>query len=95
MTLQCLVDEAKTAKLNIPSPYLVQWVKGNLALGFPPLRRERYEQKIGPKNFSLIINDVQADDEEDFECQITAIGFRSKVSFETFNKKKTVFDPLS
>ena len=61
VTLQCLVDENETSKLNIPSPYMIQWVKGNLALGFPPLRRERYDQKIGPKNFSLTIEDAQAD----------------------------------
>ena len=49
-------------------------------MGFPPLTRDRYEQKIGPHDYSLRIEDVQLDDEADFECQITPHAIRSSVS---------------
>ena len=54
--------------------------KGSLALGFPPIVRERYEQMVGPDDYSLKIENVQLSDEDDFECQITPHGMRSQVS---------------
>ena len=51
-----------------------------MALGFPPIVRDRYEQMIGPDDYSLKIDNVQLSDEDDFECQITPHGMRSQVS---------------
>jgi len=81
VSLQCLVDGPMEK-----DPYMVQWVKGNLALGFPPLTNSRYTQIIGPRNYSLQIDDVQLSDEDEFECQITPVGLRSKVSILDFRK---------
>lgn len=86
VSLQCLLDgPTKT------DPYMVQWVKGNLALGFPPLTNDRYTQIIGPKNYSLQIENVQLSDEDEFECQITPVGLRSKTAkLEALAPPKTV-----
>lgn len=74
-----------------PNKNLVQWVKGSLALGFPPIVRERYEQMIGPDDYSLKIENVQLSDEDDFECQITPHGMRSQVGkLEIITPPKTV-----
>lgn len=86
VSLQCLVDGPVTEDAN-----LVQWVKGNLALGFPPLTNSRYTQSIGPRNYSLQIDDVQLSDEDEFECQITPVGLRSKTAkLEALAPPKTV-----
>ena len=50
-----------------------------MALGFPPLTKDRYEQRIGPSDYSLKIENVQLSDEDSFECQITPFGLRSQV----------------
>jgi len=85
-TIECLVDGPKRENAN-----LVQWVKGNLALGFPPLTNERYSQLIGPEDYSLKISDVQLSDEDEFECQITPVGLRSKTAkLVTLAPPKTV-----
>lgn len=55
------------------------FLQGSLALGFPPIARDRYEQMIGPDDYSLKIEDVQLSDEDEFECQITPHGMRSQV----------------
>ena len=53
--------------------------QGGMALGFPPLTKDRYEQRIGPSDYSLKIENVQLSDEDSFECQITPFGLRSQV----------------
>merc|ERR1712228_766653 len=86
VSLECLVDGPLDK-----DPYMVQWVKGNLALGFPPLTNSRYTQSIGPRNYSLQITDVQLSDEDEFECQITPVGLRSKTAkLEALAPPKTV-----
>jgi hypothetical protein len=50
-----------------------------LALGFPP-QRSRFSQSNGPKNYSLIIEDVQPADDDNYTCQITSKGIQSKVA---------------
>ena len=75
MTLECAIDPSVTSKYTSdPAEELIQWAKGKLGLGFPPLRRERYSQQVGPNSYSLTIEDVQAEDEDDFECQFTSEG---------------------
>jgi len=79
VTLECAIDQSVTSKFTSdPAEELIQWAKGKLGLGFPPLRRERYSQEVGPSSYSLTITDVQAEDEDDFECQFTSEGIRSK-----------------
>ncbi|CAG5103062.1 Oidioi.mRNA.OKI2018_I69.chr1.g596.t1.cds [Oikopleura dioica] len=79
VTLECAIDPSVTSKYTSdPAEELIQWAKGKLGLGFPPLRRERYSQQVGPNSYSLTIEDVQAEDEDDFECQFTSEGIRSK-----------------
>jgi len=86
VSLQCLVAGPTKEDAG-----LVQWVKGNLALGFPPLTNSRYTQSIGPGNYSLQIDDVQLSDEDEFECQITPVGLRSKTAkLEALAPPKTV-----
>lgn len=61
----------------------VQWLKGTnelgyFALGYPPLRRERYTQREGPTDYSLEVTNVQLDDDSFFECQVTHHRLRSE-----------------
>lgn len=86
VTVHCLVDGQTKENAN-----LVQWLKGNLALGFPPLTQARYTQRIGPNDYSLQIDDIQLSDEDEYECQITPFGLRSKVAkLEALAPPKTV-----
>ena len=75
VTLECAIDQSVTSRFTSdPAEELIQWAKGKLGLGFPPLRRQRYSQQVGPSSYSLTIADVQAEDEDDFECQFTSEG---------------------
>lgn len=79
VTLPCAVDGLPSKDKNS-----VQWLKGStakgyFALGFPPLGIERFTQKAGEnKDYSLIIDDVQIEDEATFECQVTKHQLRSR-----------------
>lgn len=65
VTLNCAISGIPTQERNTS----VQWSQNNFALGFAPLRNQRYIQQSGPKDYSLQIRDAQLDDSGAYECQ--------------------------